>query len=66
VQTIADFAEQLAREAGDLIRHERENTTLRTEYKEQTELVTHADLMADKLITEAIHKRFPNHRILSE
>ncbi len=66
MQTIADFAEQLAREAGELVRYERENSTLRTDYKDQTELVTHADLMADKLITEAIHKRFPDHRILSE
>ncbi|MEX0604670.1 MAG: inositol monophosphatase family protein [Marinobacter sp.] len=66
MQTIADFAEQLAREAGDLIRHERENNPLRTDYKDQTELVTHADLMADKLITEAIRARFPDHRILSE
>ncbi len=66
MHTIADFAEPLAREAGDLIRHEREHTTLRTDYKDQTELVTHADLMADKLITEAIQARFPGHRILSE
>ncbi|WP_404365260.1 inositol monophosphatase family protein [Marinobacter sp.] len=66
MHTIADFAEQLAREAGDLVRHERENTTLRTDYKDQTELVTHADLMADQMITDAIRKRFPDHRILSE
>ncbi|MDX1800330.1 MAG: inositol monophosphatase family protein [Marinobacter sp.] len=66
MQTIADFAEHLAREAGELIRHEREHTTLRTDYKDQTELVTHADLMADKLITDAIQARFPSHRILSE
>jgi myo-inositol-1(or 4)-monophosphatase len=66
VQSIADFAEQLAREAGELIRHERENNTLRTDYKDQTELVTHADLMADKLITDAIRKQYPDHRILSE
>ena len=66
MHTIADFAEQLAREAGDLVRHEREHNPLRTDYKDQTELVTHADLMADKLITEAIRQRFPDHRILSE
>ncbi|MDX1633581.1 MAG: inositol monophosphatase family protein [Marinobacter sp.] len=63
---IADFAEQLAREAGDLIKHEREHNPLRTDYKDQTELVTHADLMADKLITDAIRERYPDHRILSE
>jgi len=63
---IADFAEQLARDAGELIRREREHNTLRTDYKHQTELVTHADLLADQFITDAIRQRFPEHRILSE
>lgn len=63
---ISQFAEQVAREAGELIRHERDTNTLRTDYKHQTELVTHADLMADKLISNAIRARFPDHRILSE
>ncbi|WP_166257294.1 inositol monophosphatase family protein [Marinobacter salicampi] len=66
MQAIADFAEQIALEAGRLIKHERDNNPLRTDYKDQTELVTHADLLADKLITEAIQARFPSHRILSE
>jgi myo-inositol-1(or 4)-monophosphatase len=64
--TIADFAEALARRAGVLIRHEREQNTLRTDYKQQTELVTHADVMADEMIVGAIREQFPNHRILSE
>jgi len=63
---ITDFAEQLARKAGKLVRHEREHNTLRTDYKQQTELVTHADVMADEMITSAIRQRFPDHRILSE
>ena len=63
---ITDFAENLAREAGELIRRERDNNALRTDYKHQTELVTHADVMADEFITGAIRKRFPGHRILSE
>ncbi|MBW7471317.1 inositol monophosphatase family protein [Marinobacter sp. M216] len=66
LQTITDFAEQLAREAGELIRRERDENTLRTDYKAQSELVTHADVMADKFITGAIRERFPDHRILSE
>ena len=66
LQAITDFAEALALEAGELIRREREENTLRTDYKEQTELVTHADVMADEFITGAIRKRFPEHRILSE
>ncbi|WP_286220941.1 inositol monophosphatase family protein [Marinobacter apostichopi] len=66
LQAITDFAEQLALQAGELIRHEREENTLRTDLKQQTELVTHADVMADEFITSAIRERFPNHRILSE
>ena len=66
LQNITDFAEQLALQAGELIRHEREENTLRTDLKQQTELVTHADVMADEFITGAIRERFPNHRILSE
>ncbi|MDX1458634.1 MAG: inositol monophosphatase family protein [Marinobacter sp.] len=66
MSAITDFAEQLARDAGELIRREREQNVLRTDYKKQTELVTHADLMADEFITDAIRQRFPDHRILSE
>jgi len=66
LRDITDFAQALALEAGELIRRERDNNTLRTDYKQQTELVTHADLMADEFITGAIRKRFPEHRILSE
>ncbi|MCK7550413.1 inositol monophosphatase family protein [Marinobacter goseongensis] len=66
LRDITDFTEQLAREAGKLICHERDHNTLRTDYKQQTELVTHADVMADEFITAAIRKRFPDHRILSE
>ena len=66
LRTITDFAEQLARKAGELIQHERDQNTLRTDLKDQTELVTHADVMADEFITGAIRERFPDHRILSE
>lgn len=63
---IADFAETIAREAGEMIVRERNDNTLRTDYKAQTELVTHADVMADEYIARAIRERFPEHRILSE
>jgi len=63
---IADFALETAREAGRLIVHERENTILEHDYKQSRELVTQADLKADKLIGDAIRARFPDHRILSE
>lgn len=66
LRSITDFAEQLALKAGDLIRRERDQNTLRTDLKQQTELVTHADVMADEFITGAIREQFPDHRILSE
>jgi len=66
LRDITDFAEALAKDAGELVRREREESTLRTDYKDQTELVTHADVLADEFITNAIRKRFPEHRILSE
>lgn len=66
IDTIADFAEELALKAGRLVKRERDENTLRTDYKQQTELVTHADVMADEMITGAIRERFPEHRILSE
>ena len=66
IATIADFTEDLALKAGELVKRERDQNTLRTNYKQQTELVTHADVMADEMITGAIRERFPDHRILSE
>lgn len=66
VSHIAEFAESLAREAGELVVRERTENRLRTDYKAQTELVTHADIMADELISNAIRKQYPDHRILSE
>ncbi len=63
---ILQFAQALAREAGDLIVGERATTVLRHSYKNGNELVTHADVKADTLICESIAKRFPQHKILSE
>ena len=37
LREITDFAEALAVEAGELIRHERDQNTLRTDYKHQTD-----------------------------
>ena len=59
------FIEKLARQAGDLIIEER-HQGLRHDYKDQSELVTQADIKVDRLITDTIRARFPDHRILSE
>lgn len=61
-----EFAIALAREAGTLITRERREADLSHAYKGGTELVTNADLAADKLISDAIRARFPGHVIISE
>ena len=61
-----EFAVELARKAGALIARERRDADLTHSYKGGTELVTNADLAADKLISDAIQSRFPDHQIISE
>lgn len=56
----------LARQAGILIVEERNKAALTQEYKNGVELVTSADLMADKLIVDGIKARYPDDYILSE
>jgi myo-inositol-1(or 4)-monophosphatase len=63
---IESFAKALAIEAGSMIKSERDKGSLSQDYKGQHELVTSADIAADKLIIEAIQKEYPDHRIMSE
>ncbi|MDA0689756.1 MAG: inositol monophosphatase family protein [Proteobacteria bacterium] len=63
---LLQFAMEIARQAGDLIVHEREVAGLQHDYKGGKELVTQADLQADELICSAIRARYPDHEILSE
>jgi myo-inositol-1(or 4)-monophosphatase len=63
---IAQFAQEIAREAGHLIRQERDQQTVSLNYKTHQELVTSADLKSDQLIRSRIQQRFPEHQILSE
>jgi len=58
------LAMRLATQAGDLIATQRRS--LNVSYKGDTELVTQADVAADKLITEGIRRIYPDHDILSE
>lgn len=60
------FAEKLAIDAGALIAEHRASGNLQHSYKGKQELVTTADLAADKLIIERIKETYPDHRILSE
>ena len=63
---IEKFANEIAKEAGKLICQKRKIGDIEGHYKDQHELVTSADIAADKLIIERIQSRFPTHRILSE
>lgn len=63
---VLEFTLALAREAGELIVSKRAGAALTLELKNGNELVTNADLAADKLICERISVQFPAHQILSE
>lgn len=62
------FSQQIARQAGQLIIDELQTGDgPATRYKQSgTELVTEADIKADRLICDAIRARFPEHTILAE
>ncbi len=66
INTLAEFALAIARRAGEAIRRQREDDSVVHRYKDQQELVTNADLEADRIITDAIRASYPDHRILSE
>lgn len=60
------FTRDLAIQAGHLIRKRRESGTLETDFKGGIELVTDADLAAEKLITKALNASFAEEAILAE
>ena len=66
LEEIATFALKLARRAGEAIVRQRETNRVEHRYKDQQELVTNADLEADRIIIDAIGDAYPGHRILSE
>lgn len=66
MENLLEFACDLARETGRLIVEEQQKASLTREYKQGMELVTEADLKADRLICERISREFPEHLILSE
>jgi myo-inositol-1(or 4)-monophosphatase len=66
LEDIAALAKKAALEAGSMIASKRQSGDVHRQYKAQQELVTSADLAADKLIIDLIKSRYPEHRILSE
>jgi myo-inositol-1(or 4)-monophosphatase len=65
-QEILEHAIRIAKSAGYKIRNMREANTFTEQLKFGYELVTSADIAANDLITEEIHKAFPTHRFISE
>tara|TARA_B100000575_G_scaffold24515_1_gene16636 strand:+ start:796 stop:1590 length:795 start_codon:yes stop_codon:yes gene_type:complete len=63
---LMDFAQSVAREAGELVVRERAQADLVISYKGGNELVTNADVKADRLIRTRIEQCFSEHRLLSE
>lgn len=64
VQAISRLAQQLAQQAGEQIAQMRNDLTI--EFKQGIELVTQADVAADRLITDGIQQAYPDHHIISE
>lgn len=61
---VNDTAITLAQQAGELIKSMRGG--LSVSYKSNIELVTQADVAADRMITDALQRTFPSHHIISE
>ncbi len=60
------FAIKLALQTGNLLREFFNPAGIRATAKADHTVVTEADLAADRAITEAIHKQFPEEEIISE
>jgi myo-inositol-1(or 4)-monophosphatase len=65
MKELNDFAINLARDAGNLLK-EKFNSKHEVHYKGEINLVTEADKMSEDLIITAINSSFPDHGILSE
>jgi myo-inositol-1(or 4)-monophosphatase len=64
--TTLDFALEVVREAGRLLRRYSHQGYEVSHKSTEIDLVTEADLASEEMIVEAIRERFPGHTILSE
>ena len=63
---IAEFAKSIALETGALLKDKWENSPLELSSKGFRDVVTDADFASQKLLTDAILKKYPTHGFLSE
>jgi myo-inositol-1(or 4)-monophosphatase len=66
METPLVFATQLAQRVGKLLIEYYTEATFETRIKPDRTVVTEVDLIADRLIAQAVQERFPNDAILSE
>jgi len=66
METALDFAESLAKQAGDLLTGYFKLSGITSTQKADRTVVTEADLAADALIKGAIHSAYPEDQILTE
>jgi myo-inositol-1(or 4)-monophosphatase len=64
--TTLDFAREVAREAGQILRQYSQQSYEVSHKSTDIDLVTEADLASEEMIVKAIRKRFPEHTILAE
>ncbi|MFT5195169.1 MAG: myo-inositol-1(or 4)-monophosphatase [Cellvibrionaceae bacterium] len=63
---ILEFAKSIALETGQLLKEKWEHSSLKLSSKGFRDIVTDADFASQKLLTDAILKRYPSHGFLSE
>lgn len=63
---ILRVAEKAAREAAAFIRSVRESGELQLSYKGERDLLTAADIGAERIILSTVREHFPSHEIISE
>lgn len=67
MQPLLNIALSAARQAGDLIvRHVEQVDRIKVTAKSSEEYFSEVDIMAEKLIINAIHKAYPDHGIIAE
>ena len=66
METYLTFITRLAIQTGNLLRDSFKLSGTQTHYKFDHTVVTHADLAADELISQAIHEQYPDEGLISE
>ncbi len=67
MDNLLEFARDIVKGAGDELRDQyKKRDAMKFRVKEKGQIVSEADMIADRMIIEAIKKQYPEHSILSE